>query len=97
MLSFESSNARKISLEGGNQDPGDPGVGKVKGGKDFFPSSRGGGGLTLDDTMSQPKRKSTNNTWVNTHIDRDKNATSINWTKMSSWKEVELNETILYI
>ena len=42
VLSFESSNARKISLEGGgggggwNQDPGDPGVGKVKEGKDFF-------------------------------------------------------------
>ena len=42
-LSFESSNARKISLEGGgDQDPGDPGVGKVRGGKNFFPSSRGG-------------------------------------------------------
>ena len=27
----------------GNQDPGDPGVVKVRGGKDFFPSSRGGG------------------------------------------------------
>ena len=36
-----------MSLEGGNQDPGDPG-GKG-GGKDFFPSRRGG--LTLDDTM----------------------------------------------
>ena len=45
-VSFESSNARKISLEEGgggeNQDPGDPGMGKVRGGKDFFPSSRGG-------------------------------------------------------
>ena len=50
-LSFESSNARKISLEGGNQDTGDPGVGKV-GGKDFFPSSRGEE-LTLDDTMAK--------------------------------------------
>ena len=28
---------------GGNQDPGDPEVGKVRGGKDFFPSSRGEG------------------------------------------------------
>ena len=35
-LSYESSNARKISLEGGNQDPGDPVVGKVRGGEDFF-------------------------------------------------------------
>ena len=43
-LSFESGNARKISLEWGNQDPEDPGVGKVRGRKDFFPSSRGGGG-----------------------------------------------------
>ena len=52
-LSFESSSARKISLEGGgNQDPGDPGVGKVRGGRIFFPLSRGGG-LTLDDTMIQ--------------------------------------------
>ena len=31
----------KIHLRGGNQDPGDPGVGKVRGGEDFFPSSRG--------------------------------------------------------
>ena len=36
---------------GGDQDPGDPGVGKVRGERIFFPSSRGGGGLTLDDTM----------------------------------------------
>ena len=43
-LGFESSNARKISLEEGNQEPGDPGVGRI-----FFPSSRGE--LTLDDTM----------------------------------------------
>ena len=53
-LSFESSNARKISLEGGggggggvggggNQDPGDPGVGKVRG-KGFFFLQAGGGG-----------------------------------------------------
>ena len=43
-LSFESSNARKISLEGGgNLDPGDPGVGKVRGGgKDFFSFKQGG-------------------------------------------------------
>ena len=27
---------------GGNQDPGDPGVGKVRGERIFFPSSRGG-------------------------------------------------------
>ena len=33
----------KFHLRGGNQDPGDPGVGKVRGGgEDFFPSSRGG-------------------------------------------------------
>ena len=42
LLSFESSNARKIHLRGGNQDPGDPGVGKVTGGKDVFPWSREG-------------------------------------------------------
>ena len=48
LLSFESSNARKISLggggggEGGNQDPGDPGEGKVRGERIFFPSNRGG-------------------------------------------------------
>ena len=35
---------------GGNQDPGDPRVGKVREGKDFF-SFKQGGGLTLDDTM----------------------------------------------
>ena len=48
-LSFESSNARKISLEEGrNQDPGDPGVGKVRGGeKDFFSFKQGGGGTDL--------------------------------------------------
>ena len=28
---------------GGNQDPGDPGVGKVRGGEDFFPFKHGGG------------------------------------------------------
>ena len=33
----------KINLRGGNQDPGDPGVGKVRGGKDFFPFKQGGG------------------------------------------------------
>ena len=49
--SFESSNARKISLEGGNQYPGDPGVGKVRGGKGFF-FLQAEGGLTLDDTMA---------------------------------------------
>ena len=42
-ISFESSNARKISLEGGNQDPGDPGVGKVRGERIFFPFKQGGG------------------------------------------------------
>ena len=41
-LSFESSNTTKISLEGMDQDPGDPGLGKVRGGKDYVPSSRGG-------------------------------------------------------
>ena len=51
-LNFESNNARKISLEGrgGNQDPGDPGVGKVRGGGGFF-FLQEGGGLTLDDAM----------------------------------------------
>ena len=50
-LSFESSNARKISFErgGGNQDPGDPE--KLGGGWGFF-SLQAGGELTLDDTMS---------------------------------------------
>ena len=42
-LSFESSNARKVSLEGGNQDPGDPRVGKVRG-KGFFFSFKQGEG-----------------------------------------------------
>ena len=32
----------KFHLKGGNQDPGDPGVEKVRGGGFFFPSSRGG-------------------------------------------------------
>ena len=43
-LSFESSNARKISLEGRNQDPGDIGVRKVSGGggEDFFSLQAGG-------------------------------------------------------
>ena len=53
-LSFESSNARKFHLKGGNQSPEDPGVGKVREGRggreDFFPLKKGGG-LTLDDTM----------------------------------------------
>ena len=39
---------------GGNQDPGDPGVEKVREGEggreDFFPFKQGGG-LTLNDTM----------------------------------------------
>ena len=49
-LNFESNNARKISLEGrgGNQDPGDPGVGKVRGEGIFF--LQAGGELALDDT-----------------------------------------------
>ena len=52
-LSFESSNTRKISLEeGGNQDPGDPGVGKIRGEGFFF--LQAGGELTLDDTMVCP-------------------------------------------
>ena len=49
-LSFESSNARKISFEEGNQDPGDPEVGKVRRGERIF-FLQAGGGLTLDDTM----------------------------------------------
>ena len=41
----------KFHLRGaGNQDPGDPGVGKVRGGERFF-FLQAGGGLTLDDTM----------------------------------------------
>ena len=43
----------KFHLKEGNQDPGDPGVGKVRGGgggEDFF-SFKHGGELTLDDTM----------------------------------------------
>ena len=39
----------KFHLRGGNQDPGDPGVGKVRG--DDFSFKQGGGELTLDDTM----------------------------------------------
>ena len=40
----------------GDQDPGDPGVGKVKGGgEDFFPFKQekvgGRGGMALDDTV----------------------------------------------
>ena len=42
-LSFESSKARKISLGGRNQDPGDPRVGQVRGGEDFFSFKQGGG------------------------------------------------------
>ena len=41
----------KFNLRGANQDPGDPGVGKVRGGKGFFFLQAGGvgGGMTLDD------------------------------------------------
>ena len=39
----------KFHLREWNQDPGDPGVGKVRGGGFFF--LQAGGGLTLDDTM----------------------------------------------
>ena len=39
----------KFHLREGNQDPGDPGVGKVRGGGFFF--LQAGGELTLDDTM----------------------------------------------
>ena len=35
----------------GDQDPGDPGVGKVRGGGDNFFSFKQGGELTLDHTM----------------------------------------------
>ena len=44
----------KFHLRGGkgNQDPGDPGMGKVRGGGDFF-SFKQGKGLTLDDTMNK--------------------------------------------
>ena len=44
----------KFHLRGGNQDPGDPGARKVRGGNDFFPLRQGGGGgggLNRDDTM----------------------------------------------
>ena len=33
----------KFHLRGGNQDPGDPGVEKVRAGKDFFSVKQGGG------------------------------------------------------
>ena len=33
----------KFHLKGGNQDPGDPGVGKVRGGGGFFFLQAGGG------------------------------------------------------
>ena len=33
----------KFHLRWGNQDPGDPGVGKVREGKDFFSFKQGGG------------------------------------------------------
>ena len=46
---------------------------------------------------SQLKRKSANNNWVNTHIDGDKTATSIDWTIISSWEKVELNESNVYL
>ena len=39
----------KFHFRGGNQDPGDPGVGKVRGRKDFFSFKQGEG---LDDTMA---------------------------------------------
>ena len=47
----------KFHLRGGKQDPGDPGVGKVGGGKGFFFLQAGGegGGLALDDTMIKSK------------------------------------------
>ena len=41
----------KIQLRGGNQDPGDPGVGKIREGEDFF-FLQARGELTLDDTMA---------------------------------------------
>ena len=42
-LSFESSKARKISLDGRNQDPGEPRVGQVRGrGGGFFFLQAGG-------------------------------------------------------
>ena len=41
----------KFHLRGENQDPGDPWVGKVRGGGGFF-FLQAGGGLTLDDTMN---------------------------------------------
>ena len=47
---------KKFHLSGRNQDPGNPGVGKVRGRGFFFPSSRVGG-LTLDDTMDRPARR----------------------------------------
>ena len=58
-LSFESSNARKNSLEEGNQDPGEPGVGKGRGGG-FFSFKQGGGtdsGWHSDKLVQHKKNK----------------------------------------
>ena len=57
----------KFHLRGGkgNQDPGDPGMGKVSRGKDFFPFKQGGGGLTLDDTMTIYLTATGNGSFVN--------------------------------
>ena len=57
----------KFHLREGNQDPGDPGMGKVRGRKGFFfPSS--GGGPTLDDTMYMLDDNYTEELWL-TDID----------------------------
>ena len=41
---FEVATLEKIHLMGGNQDPGDPGVGKFRGRGEFFSFQVGGGG-----------------------------------------------------
>ena len=51
----------KIHLRGGNQDPGDPGVGKVRGGGGFFSFKQGEGndpGWHYDKLVQHKKTKS---------------------------------------
>ena len=46
---------------------------------------------------SQPKRTSANKNWVNIHMDGDKTISSVDWTKISSWEEVESNKSTVYL